>query len=171
MSVHAFALAVISLVPLPVENGEKLRLPNGPAPSFAIVSALDQTQGQVTVTVMQVSQVTIPVHVPEQVIVNGRPVFTTKTTFRMETRITETKIALKKAVLHNGAGKKVSEQDAIKQLKVGATVLLSPNGAPVDPLYLRALQPDTLILGTPNITSPQPLPPPVPPRDLPRKVK
>jgi hypothetical protein len=149
-AVALFTLFSLSLAPeRPVRNPPT---PNGPQPEFATIQAIDPEQKRVEF--LQTETVMIPVTVA--VLENGRQ--TTRTVFRQEYRMTRRVFALAKDAVYNAAGKKVSAQDALKRMKVGDTVLLATQ--PVDPLYLRVIRPDTLILvgSQPPVPIPIPLP-------------
>ena len=127
-------------------------IPTRPQPQFAIVRGFDKALGQATLLQIQaVSEV-----VPEKAIVNGQEV--TRNVIRQVLRTVETQFSVEKGTVLDTAGKKVSAAEVSKRLKVGATVLVASQQP--DPLYLRIVQPETLIL----ITSPMPVPlPKLPP--------
>ncbi|MBM4071269.1 MAG: hypothetical protein FJ271_20380 [Planctomycetes bacterium] len=161
MFLHSL-LATVALVPLPVDGNNRVRLPNGPQPTFVVVRAVDGDH----VTALQHSSVTVPVTYSQQVIVNGVTQTVTKTAYRQESRVIERRIALKTATFYNGAGDKLTAEDGRKNLKAGATILLSENGRPVDPIYLRAIRGEALILAIPFAP---PLVPSAPQVDVPSK--
>jgi hypothetical protein len=127
-------------------------MPTGPQPQFAIVRSMDKALGEVTLLQIQaVSEV-----VPEKTIINGVEV--TRNVIRQVLRTVEKSFSIEKGTVLDTAGKKVPAAEVWKRLKVGATVLVA--GQQIDPLYLRIVQPETLIF----ITSPSPIPlPKLPP--------
>jgi hypothetical protein len=86
---------------------------------------------------------------------NGRQV--TRTAYRTEYRMLKRTVALEKDTAYDAAGKKVSAGEALKRLKVGDTVLISTQQ--VDPLYLRVIRPETLILVSATAQAPIPIRP------------
>jgi hypothetical protein len=75
-------------------------------------------------------------------------------------------------------GKKVDVADAVKQLKDGAVVVVSADGKPVNPNFLKVFKDDVLVLTAPELAAfpgvgPQPFPggirprPPIRPRPAP----
>jgi hypothetical protein len=119
-------------------------IPTSPQPRFAIVRSMDKESGNVTLSQIQaVSEV-----VPEKIVVNGQEV--TRNVTRQILKTVETQFSIEKGTVLDTAGKKVPAAEVWKRLKLGATVLVA--GQKVDPVYLRIVQPDTLIF----ITSPLP---------------
>lgn len=51
-------------------------------------------------------------------------------------------------------GKKVDVADAVKQLKGGAVVVVSADGKPVSPKFLKAFKDDVLVLASPELVLP-----------------
>lgn len=140
------ALFTLALVPLPVDSKDAVRLPNTPQPSFVVVRAVEGSE----ITVLQFFNVVVPITVQKNVVVNGKVETVTEIAYRQESRISERKFDLTRTPVYNGAGKKLSSADARKQFKIGDTVLLSENGQPVDPIYLRAIRRETLIFVMPQ---------------------
>jgi hypothetical protein len=145
-------LALFSLGLAPERPPRNPPTPNGPQPEFVTVRKI--IEAQKTVIVLQTQVVIVPVTVTAY---KDKQPFT-KTAYRQEYRLEERAFALDKATVYDAAGKKVAVQDALKRLKVGNTVLVATQ--PVDPLYLRVIRPDTLILVSPHVPAPIPLPPP-----------
>lgn len=158
MFLHSL-LATVAFVPLPADAKDQVRFPSGPQPTFVVVKAVDGDH----VTVLQLSSVIVPVSVSKQVFVNGAAQIVTETSYRQESRILERKIVLKTATFYNGGGQKLTPDEGRKNLKAGATLLLSENGQPVDSTYLRVIRAEALILVTPFT------PPPTPKVDVPPK--
>jgi hypothetical protein len=121
-------------------------IPLGPQPKFAIVRSINKELGEVTLSQIQaVTEV-----VPEKAIVNGQEV--TRNVIRSVLRTVEKTFSVDKGTVLDPVGKKVPAAELWKRLKVGATVLVASQQP--DPLYLRVVQPDTLIF----IMSPLPTP-------------
>src|SRR5437867_2873377 len=126
-------LALFSLGLAPERPPRNPPTPNGPQPEFATVCKIIETQKVVHYLQTQVITVAVAVTANE----NGRPF--TKTVYRRENQMIERAFALEKGTITDATGKKVSAAEAMKRLKVGATVLISTQ--PVDPLYLRVIRP------------------------------
>jgi hypothetical protein len=60
-------------------------------------------------------------------------------------------VKLAKASVSDAGGNKLAGKALWARLKKGDTVLLSADGQAVDPAYLRALQPSTLVLVLPPV--------------------
>jgi hypothetical protein len=136
------SLAMLGAVPVGQEIKEGP--PQQPAPSFNYISALNKGTGEVRL----LRAVTAPVMVPVQTTINENGVVKTVTQYQTTyvTRQEETAFSLKKGSVYTTDGKKLSEADALERLKLGAIVLQSTNGQPVDPLFLRAVRAETLVL-------------------------
>jgi hypothetical protein len=52
-------------------------------------------------------------------------------------------------------GKKLTTEEATKKLAGGAIVVVSGDGKPVSPAFLKVFKDDTLVLASPELTSPQ----------------
>ena len=63
-------------------------------------------------------------------------------------------------------GKKVEKEDALKKLAGGAVVVVSADGKPVSPAFLKVFKDDTLVLSSPELVGPatgaRPQPVPLP---------
>ena len=148
-------LALFSLGLAPERPARTPPMPNGPQPEFATVSKIIPAQR--VIIYLQNEVVIVPVAVIGYQ--NGRAF--PKTVYQTANRVTERAFALEKGTITDAAGKKVSVADALKRLKVGATVLVADQ--PVDPLYLRVIQPDTLILVSDQVQAPMSIPVSPPP--------
>jgi hypothetical protein len=113
------------------------RVPSRPQPEFAFVSGVDRDSGEVKL--LQVHAVVVPLHLP---VPKGG---IQKTVFGTELRTIQKKVMLDKASVSDAAGNKLAGKAAWARLKKGDPVLLSADGQPVDPAYLRAIQPGTLV--------------------------
>jgi hypothetical protein len=116
------------------------------------------------VTALFASQLAFPVGTAE------KPVFMTKSIYHKASKfVFETgTFDASHATFSDVLGKPVDAEVARKRLTKGASVLVAADQWPVHPFYLRAVQPDTLVIrpGLPNKPvpdSPSPPPPPVPP--------
>jgi hypothetical protein len=116
------------------------------------------------VTALFASQLAFPVGTAE------KPVFMTKSIYHKASKfVFETgTFDASHATFSDVLGKPVDAEVARKRLTKGASVLVAADQWPVHPFYLRAVQPDTLVIrpGLPNKPvpdSPSPPPPPAPP--------
>lgn len=64
-------------------------------------------------------------------------------------------------------GKKVEVADAVKQLKGGALVVVSADGKPISPKYLKAFRDEVLVFASPELAGATPLPGKLPNRPVP----
>ncbi|MCI0641626.1 MAG: hypothetical protein L0Y72_17675 [Gemmataceae bacterium] len=153
----AILSAALLFVPPPVQ--ERPEFPSGPQPIFAVVSGVEPAAG--TIQVRRLEAVQVAVNVPESVNVNGQAITVMRTVHRQESRMVEVVYALEKTQAQTAGGKKLTKEEVGKQLKAGSVVLISADGRPVDPVYLRAIQTDTVVLVTgPSVTQPLQPPPP-----------
>ncbi len=133
---------------------QKPKAPEGPAPEFATVTDTDQKEG--TCTLCQIRNV--PVEVEETIhrSVNGMDVVekVLVTTYVPVTRVIRIKVV--GSQITDGEGKAVPEEDAWKRLTPNTTIVLSRNGATVDPAYLRLLKKETIVIapGGPGLKPP-----------------
>jgi hypothetical protein len=117
-------------------------VPAGPQPQFAIVRNIDKASGEVTLSQFMV--------IPEVVQTDLSGKEGIRIVIRQVRHTLEKRFSIDKGTVLDTGGKKVPAAEVWKRLKIGATVLVASQ--PVDPLYLRIVQPDTLIF----ITSPLP---------------
>ncbi len=126
---------------------EESKVPTGPPPRFATVTAIDKSLGVLELAHMQTKYASETVMVKQEGKVEPR----TKTTWFLVNE--PTKLAVDSAEIFDAAGKKVSQEDVLKRLTVGATVLVSADGKQVHSAYLGVIKPDTLIFVSPKGTA------------------
>jgi hypothetical protein len=145
--VWKFAITVLAfmLMAQVVLSQNKTAVSKSPPPRFLTVATVNQAKGQVVFDVQVVAQ-----HVHDQPTVlvypdgEQRLTLGTKPTY---VHLAEGfKVSLKKARWRAASGKKIQGEAVAERLKPGAVVLLSADGAEVDPAYLRILREDTLVL-------------------------
>jgi hypothetical protein len=61
---------------------------------------------------------------------------------------------VKDLVVTTADGKKLETEDALKKLKDGAIVVVSGDGKPVSPAFLKIFKDDTLVLASPELAGP-----------------
>jgi hypothetical protein len=136
---------------------EEVRLPRGPQPRQALARVnndqLILTEAQ-TVYVQQQRTV--------QEVVEGRVVQRTVTVAVPVVQTVEVKHALKDVRAFGTDGKKVEAKAVAEALDKRKPVLVSADGRPVDPFYLKIIKEGTLVLVLPSpaVTPPPPVPPP-----------
>lgn len=113
--------------------------PKGPPPHFITVRNVDDAKGEMRFELTILSLV--PPDGKERPVPGAKPKFAHLTG--------RGNVSLKKAKWAGGDGKEVGAEEAAKRLKPGVTVLLSADGAAVDPAYLRLFKEDTLVLTLP----------------------
>ena len=123
-------------------------IPTGAQPKFGIVRNINKELGEVTLAHFQ----TVFEVVTEKAIVNGREV--TRNVTRQVPLTVEKRFSVEKGTVVDPTGKKIPAEEVWKRLKVGATVLVADRQP--DPLYLRVVQPDTLIFIIPSVPGPLP---------------
>ena len=64
---------------------------------------------------------------------------------------------VKDLVVTTADGKKLDKDEAIKKLAGGAVVIVSGDGKPVSPAFLKVIKDDTLVLTSPELAGPQPI--------------
>jgi len=160
------SLAVV-LAPAPAD--EKINLPSGPPPKIVLAVIKDgkcEVQYTVTVASERVQTVTRVVNVDgKQVQVPQKVVVTI---YRQQ----PCTMTLDHPRAVDRSGKEVDAKRLAELLKKPSVVLLSADGKPVDPFYLRTIREGTLTLVTAVADKPAALPPadrpPPPPRDPPK---
>lgn len=140
------SMAVAAPVPPPAAP-----VPSGPAPR--VLELKPGTDGKLTVMVTrtEMQKVTVTVLNP-----NGVPA-----TEEREVSVPKVVIVeladVKELKVTTADGKKVDVADAIKQLKGGGVVVMSSDGKPVSPNFLRAFKDNVLVLTAPELAPPAPM--------------
>ncbi|MBI1914488.1 MAG: hypothetical protein HYS12_07080 [Planctomycetes bacterium] len=156
----------LALAPAPAD--EKITLPSGPPPQFGLAVIKD---GKCKVHFPELVPYTTEETRTRVVIVDGKQVPVQEkvavTAYRLEYRTRE----VDKPRAFDARGKEIDAKRLADLLKKETTVLLSADGKPVDPFYLRTMKDGTLTLAMPIAVRPAPVPPAreIPkPRDLPK---
>lgn len=129
--------------------------PTGAAPRVLELKA--DANGKVTVAVTRTELVKVQVAAaiapapggnapPPAAVVREVPVMKTVTVELGE---------IKDLTVTTADGKKVEKEDAIKKLAAGGIVVVSGDGKPVSPAFLKVFKDDTLVLVSPELAGPQ----------------
>lgn len=147
---HSLILtAALSLAaPVPMPKADKVAPPSGPPPTFALATVKDGK-------LMLMQSVQVRVKVTENVTetrttADGR-VQTVQVPVIVEKAIPQTVLrAVDKAKAFDTAGKEIDARRLAELLKTETVVLISADGKPLDPFYVRALKEGTVILALPT---------------------
>jgi hypothetical protein len=123
-----------------------------------------------TLEILQTTQKSVPQQVTEQTQVGNRLVPVTKTvtvSIPMQ-QIIRVSLDDKGVQVYGADGKKIDPKDVGKRIAKPVPALLSADGKPVDPFYLRLAREETLVLVIPT---PEAAPAPKPPAAKPVPVQ
>jgi hypothetical protein len=153
-----------SVVVAPLQPGDAP--PKGPAP--LVMVAHPNADGTIriarTVTVAEY----VPVTVKVKVLVNGREEERSVTKYETVTRQVTQQVTVKDVDVYNLQGRKLDPRDV--KLTAPTPVLVSADGRPVDPLYLRLARENTLVIVSPALTGTnRPAPPTEPVKPPPQR--
>jgi uncharacterized membrane protein len=142
-------LWMVLAAPAPVQ--EKIVPPQGPPPTWGTAvmkdGVLEITQG-VAVPVMRKERRTRPVTV------SGRVVNVVEEVVVTHHRLVQRIMKLPKVRYYDTAGKEIAAARAAKLLSRPTVVLMSADGKPLDPYYLRTVKEGTLIVVRPMVAAP-----------------
>jgi len=155
-------LLAASLLNAPAPAEETPAPPKGPQPRVCLASA--DADGNVRLHVF-VAEV-VPVKETQTVDENGRLVQREVTVYRTTSRELEQKYPARDVQAFDPRGKPLDARAVAEALKKEAVVLVSADGNPVDPFYLKIVKESTLVLVLPGSKDKAPVPvPPPPPRE------
>ena len=167
----SFVLSMTLAAPLPAPTPP---VATGPLPRLMELKA--NADGKVMVTVIRTELVKIPVAQGNAINPNGgaAPAVLTREVRRTVHKTVELN-EVKDLTITTADGKKVDTADAMKKLASGAVVVISTDGKPVSPNYLKLFKDDVLVLVSPELSGVQqvrpggvrPVPFPLPPQVLP----
>lgn len=160
-------LALGAPVPAPTDAP-----PAGTPPRLMELKA--DANGKITVMVMRTEMQKVPVAVGGAVRPGGNA--PPPAVLEREVQVTKQMVVeigdVKDLTITTADGKKLDKDEAMKRLGKGAIVVVSGDGKPVSPTFLKVFKDETLVLASPELTGPQmpnfpgglrPLPaPPVP---------
>ena len=141
----AFVLSLALAAPVPPPAPP---VAGGPLPR--LVELKGDADGKIMVTVMrnEVQKITVTTAGP-----NGAPVTSVREV--PVPKIATVELAdVKDLKVTTADGKKLDVADAVKALKGGATVVVSADGKPVSPNYLKLFKDDVLVLASPELNVP-----------------
>ena len=126
---------------------DKPKLPKGPPPFQALARAtLNKGVIEFRLTVPYLVQV----FQETKTVVEGKEVIKTTVVAKLVTREDARQVKEKELQAFDATGKKVSAKALLKRLKKPGAVLVSADGAKVDPFYLEIIKKDTLVLILPS---------------------
>jgi hypothetical protein len=129
--------------------------PPAPATGGAVPRLLEvkaNADGKIMVTVMRTSMEKVTVGGP--VGPGGAPPAAITREVQVTKMVTVELGDVKDLKITTADGKKVEVTDALKQLKDGAVVVVSADGKPVNPNFLKVFKDDVLVLSSPELTGP-----------------
>jgi hypothetical protein len=142
----SFVLTMAIAAPVPAPTAP---VASGPAPRLLELKA--NADGKITVTVTRTEMVKVPVAQGNAINPGGAaPAVVTREVAVKKTMIVELG-DVKDLKITTADGKKVETADAMKQLKAGATVVVSTDGKPVSPNFLKLFKDDVLVLSSPEL--------------------
>jgi hypothetical protein len=156
------SLAVV-LAPAPAD--EKINLPSGPPPQIVLAVIKD---GKCEVTYPAMVPVTTEEVRTRVVNVDGKQVQIQEKVAVTSYKVQHVTTTLDRPRAFDRSGKEVDAKRLAELLKKPAVVLLSADGKPVDPFYLRTINEGTLTLGVHLAAKPAALPPADRPPPMPR---
>ena len=156
---HLLLAAAIAWVGSAPPGQQPIRRPAGPPPRIVVVVEFAPERGELVVEQTKLEQVPILRHVPVDKggVIQQVPV-TELVTKNVTSRV---KHQLKECDFYSGAGKKLTDEEARKQLKAGSVLLVSADRKLAD-AYRKALRDDVVILVSNAPVVPPTAPPPGP---------
>jgi len=160
----SFVLSMAIAAPVPVAPAAPAQ--TGPLPRLMEVKT--DTNGKVTVTVIRTEKQKVQVAVGRVGGAGANPPPAVVTREVMVPKMIQVELAeVKDLTITTADGKKVDVADAVKQLKNGSVVIVSADGKPVNPHYLKLFKDDVLVFTSPELVGPtvvggggfRPLPP------------
>lgn len=139
------SMAIAAPVPAPAPA-----VPAGPAPR--ILELKPNADGKIMITVIRTEKIQIgagnaiaPIAPPG----GAAPAVITREVAR--TKLVELS-EVKDLAVTTADGKKIATEDAMKKLSTGAVVVVSTDGKPVSPAFLKLFKDDVLVLVSPELT-------------------
>jgi hypothetical protein len=142
------ALTLSAALGAPVPAAPAAPVPTGPAPQVVDLKA--GADGKVMVTVRRMEKV--QVGAGAAIGPNGAPPAVIN---REVMRMAQVELGeVKDLAVTTADGKKVEKDDAVKKIAGGAVVVVSADGKPVSPAFLKVFKDDTLVLASPELAGP-----------------
>jgi hypothetical protein len=160
------SLAILTAFLLLASRATAQPAPSGPPPVFKVVHGADKAKGQIIF--LETVTKTLPVQKQIEVIMNGVKVkqLVTELVLVQETRTTAVDAAKSRVITPDG--KQLPIDEVWKRLKQNTVVVISGDGNTPAQAYLRALNPETLVVIAPQmdrIVAPPVVVPPPPPKN------
>jgi hypothetical protein len=126
---------------------------SGTAPR--VMELKPNADGKIVVTIMRTELVKVPVAAGNAINPNGGA----PAVVQQEVPVTKTMTVelgeVKDLTITTADGKKMEKEDALKQLAKGGIVVVSSDGQPVSPVFLKVFKDETLVLTAKELVSPQ----------------
>jgi hypothetical protein len=136
----AAALVLLSATLVAAQPGAGTDFP----PAFKMVTNVDQKKGQVII--LETVHKAVPVLVERIVVVNGKEERVTETRNEMVSEQRMIAIDMSNSRVITPDGKQLTLDDVWKKMKAKSVIVMSANGDTPAAVYLRALNPETLIV-------------------------
>ena len=145
----SFVLSMALAAPVPAPAAP---VASGPVPRLLELKA--NADGKVTVTVARTEMVKVTVAQGNAINPNGGAAPAVVTRDVPVTKMVVVELGdVKDLKVTTADGKKVETADAVKALKGGAVVVVSADGKPVSPNFLKLFKDDVLVLASPELTA------------------
>jgi hypothetical protein len=144
----SFVLSMAIAAPVPAPTPP---VASGPAPRLLELKA--NADGKIMVTVMRTEVQKIPVAAGVAQPGGAAPAVVTREV-RVSKMVNVELNDVKDLKVTTADGKKLELADAMKKLKGGAIVVVSSDGKPVSPNFLKLFKDDVLVLTSPELTGP-----------------
>lgn len=145
----SFVLSMALAAPVPAPAAP---VASGPVPKLLELKA--NADGKVTVTVARTEMVKVTVAQGNAINPNGGAAPAVVTRDVPVTKMVVVELGdVKDLKVTTADGKKVETADAVKALKGGAVVVVSADGRPVSPNFLKLFKDDVLVLASPELTA------------------
>ena len=145
----SFVLSMALAAPVPAPAAP---VASGPVPKLLELKA--NADGKVTVTVARTEMVKVTVAQGNAINPNGGAAPAVVTRDVPVTKMVVVELGdVKDLKVTTADGKKVETADAVKALKGGAVVVVSADGKPVSPNFLKLFKDDVLVLASPELTA------------------
>lgn len=145
----SFVLSMALAAPVPAPAAP---VASGPVPKLMELKA--NADGKVTVTVLRTEMVKVTVAQGNAINPNGGAAPAVVTRDVPVTKVVVVELGdVKDLKVTTADGKKVETADAVKKIAGGAVVVVSADGRPVSPNFLKLFKDDVLVLASPELTA------------------
>jgi hypothetical protein len=147
----ALTLSMALGAPVPTQSAP---VPTGATPR--LMELKSNADGKIMVTVTRTEMVKVPVAQGAAINPNGGA---PPAVLEKEVPVTKQMVVelgeVKDLAVTTADGKKLEKEDALKKLSGGTIVVVSGDGKPVSPAFLKVFKDDTLVLASPELVAPQ----------------